>query len=140
MKLVNETLYTIEIENRLGEKHTFHIDLSDLIQVNALAELFKSYDKFEGLSDLNATDPTEMFNELKKLADWQNKINELYDLALGEGACEKIFAGNNSLFTQRTVTQFLINELDKAKIKIDDYVSSVRKEMLVSDHKRSDTI
>lgn len=131
----NELIYKIEVSNEDKETVTIEIDTADMIQMNAITAVSL---KFNDLSttELDPNLSTEdIIKAVREQANKTKELNELTDLAFGEDLRKIVFKGSSSLVVYKNFLEFFDLEMVKVGKKNDEYVSKVRKKMLLNDKK-----
>ena len=131
----NELIYKIEVSNEDKETVTIEIDTADMIQMNAITAVSL---KFNDLSttELDPNLSTEdIIKAVREQAEKTKELNELTDLAFGEDLRKIVFKGSSSLVVYKNFLEFFDLEMVKVGKKNDEYVSKVRKKMLLNDKK-----
>lgn len=131
----NELIYKIEVSNEDKETVTIEIDTADMIQMNAITAVSL---KFNDLSttELDPNLSTEdIIKAVRVQAEKTKELNELTDLAFGEDLRKIVFKGSSSLVVYKNFLEFFDLEMVKVGKKNDEYVSKVRKKMLLNDKK-----
>lgn len=142
MKLQSELKHKIVVENEDGVEVEFAIDVSDMIQMASITELFAEYDEVMKL-DFKPSDNDslqDILNKIRPVKKGIQRVNELMDEVFGKEITETAFKGSSSMILYNDFFNKLGDELNKAGVKTEAYVKKVRKEMLVNDHKGSNTI
>lgn len=141
MKTDNKLTHTIEIENEFNEKVTIAIYSDDIIQVNAIGTIFMEYKKLKTIKVGEKTDFDGMIKQLNIVAEQMEKVNEAVDKAFGKELREKAFRGSSSLSLYNSFFKKLDTELEKAGLKVKDYIKETRKKELIGKGKnKKDTI
>lgn len=141
MKLRNEVNHKVTVENENGEKVLFVIDATDMVQLAKIGKVFKIYDEMTKIQIKESDDFDELMFMIEKVSDKLVELNRMLDLAFGEDITKKAFMNSSSLVMYNDFFEQLSGELDKAGVKVNDYISQIRKDRLVQDHKKpGDTI
>lgn len=98
-KISNQTEYTIEIENRKGERVIIAIDSTDITQVDALVGLMNNFEKEKNILKKRIAKAKKEYEEenvyirqaLRIMTEVFSTINKELDNVFGEGISEKIF-------------------------------------------------
>lgn len=139
MKLTNDVKHSVTVENEHGDKVTFDIDISDMIQVGTITEIFGVYNEMMAI-DIPEEGLQETLSAIKAIKAKMNEVNELLDEAFGAELREKAFLNSNSMFLYNDFFEKLEKEFEKAGIKVESKIKEIKKKYLVKDHKSKDTI
>ncbi|QIK56671.1 hypothetical protein G7059_01820 [Erysipelothrix sp. HDW6A] len=139
MKLTNDVKHSVTVENEHGDKVTFDIDISDMIQVGTITEIFGVYNEMMAI-DIPEDGLKETLSAIKAIKAKMNEVNELLDEAFGAELREKAFLNSNSMFLYNDFFEKLEKEFEKAGIKVESKIKEIKKKYLVKDHKSKDTI
>jgi predicted AAA+ superfamily ATPase len=85
----------------------FYFSFDDFRDIEP-SEIVKEYERLNRL-DINEGNYLFLFDEIQKLADWQNKIKTLYDLY--KGRVKIILSGSESLFLKKRAKESLAGRM-----------------------------
>lgn len=141
MKLKNELIHTVNITNEYDEVVTITIDGADMIQINNIAQIFIEFQKLEKLELQETTDFDSLVKQVALVAEIMEGINDALDKTFGVEVREKAFRGSSSLTLYNSFFNQLSVELEKAGIKVKNYIKELRKKEIYNKGKTAkDTI
>lgn len=142
MKFQSDLKHSITVENEDGVKVSFTIDSSDAVQLSAITDVFEKFGEAQNLNlDIeNVKTIKELSDVIKPYANKLKEVNALLDAAFGEDITKIAFKGSSSLILYNDFFKKLSDEMEKIGIKTKDYVTKIRKDRLLNDHKQSGEI
>lgn len=127
--------HEVVVENEKKQQITFKIDPSDMVQMASFGRVF---DTFETLRKFELPKDEEfnvMLKAIEEMALLFNKVKVQLDEATGIKISELVFMNSNSILLYEQFFEQLSTEIEKAGVKVKDYVAKRRQEMLLNDHK-----
>lgn len=95
------------IAKGMDPNRVFYFSFDDFRDIEP-SEIVKEYERLNRL-DINEGNYLFLFDEIQKLADWQNKIKTLYDLY--KGRVKIILSGSESLFLKKRAKESLAGRM-----------------------------
>lgn len=140
MKIENQLKHKVVVENELGNRIDFAIDPADMVQMARIGNIFEQFQKVNGIEFVESDDFQVTLKAINDFADELIELNKKIDLAFGEDITKKAFMGSSSLVMYNDFFEQLSTEMDKAGVKVKEYIKNVRQKSMLSDHKSSETI
>ena len=108
-----------------------------------MARIGRVFETFQQVSEMPIDETDDFFlmlEQVEKVSDKLVEVNTLLDKAFGDGITKIAFMGSSSLLMYNDFFEQLAVEMEKAGAMVEIKVKQIRKEKLVNDHKKTDTL
>jgi len=131
----NQVSHDVVVENEKKQQITFKIDPSDMVQMALFGRVFNTFETLRKFELPKDEEFTVMLKAIEEMALLFKQVKVQLDEATGIKISELVFINSNSILLYEQFFEQLATEIEKAGVKVKDYVAQRRKEMLLNDHK-----
>jgi len=131
----NQVSHEVVVENENNQKIVFKIDPSDMVQMALFGKVFETFENLRKFELPKNEDFDVMLKAVEKMAVLFKEVKNQLDDATGINLSELVFMNSNSILLYEQFFEQLSEEIEKAGVKVKDYVAKRRQEMLLQDHK-----